>query len=109
MRLSVRSWLQDSKNDYSRIIDPILKEMMRNNKMHRSFSGQLFFLDKYEADFVVENFTKLRYIILTTQEEFIKYIATKKYSSYVSDDYKRVKQMIDGHEEKEESKEPTED
>ena len=31
LRLSARSWLQDSKSNYSRIIDPLLKEFMSNN------------------------------------------------------------------------------
>jgi len=39
LRLSARSWLQDSKSDYSGIIDPLFKEMMLENKMFRSFSG----------------------------------------------------------------------
>ena len=80
LRLSARSWLQDSKSDYSRIIDPVLKEFMSNNKMFRSFSGQLFYEGAYNADYVTENFTKLRNIILTTQEEFIKYIVLTKHS-----------------------------
>ena len=66
LRLSARSWLQDSKSDYARIIDPLLKEFMANNQMFRSYSGQLFYEDKYNADFIKENFTKLRNIILTT-------------------------------------------
>jgi hypothetical protein len=43
LRLSARSWLQDSKKNYDRIIDPLLKEFMKNNHMFRSFSGQLFY------------------------------------------------------------------
>ena len=39
LRLSARSWLQDSKKDYYRIIDPLLKEFMQNSHMFRSFSG----------------------------------------------------------------------
>lgn len=63
LRLATRSWLQDSSHDFSRIIDPILKEFMQNNKMFRSFTGQFFFYDKYRSDYVIENFTKLRNII----------------------------------------------
>ena len=66
LRLAARSWLQDSKSDYSRIIDPLLKEFMSNSQMFRSISGQLFYEENYNAEYVKENFTKLRNIILTT-------------------------------------------
>ena len=98
LRLSARSWLQDSKSDYSRIIDPVLKEFMSNNKMFRSFSGQLFYEDAYNADYVTENFTKLRNIILTTQEEFIKYIVLTEQSEYIATEFIEVREMIEGPE-----------
>lgn len=98
LRLSARSWLQDSKSDYSRIIDPVLKEFMSNNKMFRSFSGQLFYEDAYNADYVTENFTKLRNIILTTQEEFIKYIVLTEHSEYIATEFINVREMIEGPE-----------
>ena len=71
LRLACRSWLQESKTDYLRIVDPLIKEFMDNNRMFKSFSGQLFFLNNYDSSIVIENFTKLRNIILTTQEEFV--------------------------------------
>lgn len=98
LRLSARSWLQDSKSDYSRIIDPVLKEFMSNNKMFRSFSGQLFYEDAYNADYVTENFTKLRNIILTTQEEFIRYIVLTEHSEYIATEFIKVREMIEGPE-----------
>ena len=66
LRLKCRSWLQDSKSNFLRILDPLLKEFMDNNGMYRSGSGQLFYTTRYEADIVIENFSKLRNIILTT-------------------------------------------
>jgi len=39
---------------------------MLNNGMYRSGSGQLFYTKSYEADIVIENFSKMRNIILTT-------------------------------------------
>ena len=39
LRLSARSWLQDSKNDFARIIDPLLREFMKNNAMYRTYTG----------------------------------------------------------------------
>ena len=66
LRLKCRSWLQDSKANFLRILDPIMKEFMTNSRMYRTSSGQLFYMDNYDADIVIENFTKLRNIILTT-------------------------------------------
>lgn len=66
LRLSARSWLQDPKSDYSRIIDPLIREFMSNNQMFRSITGQLFYEAEFNAEYVKENFTKLRNIILTT-------------------------------------------
>jgi len=96
LRLSARSWLQDSKSDFSLIIDPLLKEFMSNNKMFRSFTGQLFYVEKYNANYVKENFTKLRNIILTTQEDFVKYICLNNYSDYIKDEFGKVVRTIDG-------------
>lgn len=97
LRLSARSWLQDSKTNYKRIIDPILKEFMSNNKMFRSDSGQLFYEDEeYNSDYVKENFTKLRNIILTTQEDFMQYIILNDYSDYIKDRVESVIRTVDG-------------
>lgn len=96
LRLSARSWLQDSKSNYSRIIDPLLKEFMSNNQMFRSFSGQLFYEDKYNTEYVKENFQKLRNIILTTQEEFIKYVVLEEYTDYIRDDVQNVYTLVTG-------------
>ena len=66
LRPSARSWLQDPKSDYPRIIDPLIREFMSNNKMFRSITGQLFYEAEFNAEYVKENFAKLRNIILTT-------------------------------------------
>ena len=68
LRLKCRSWLQDSKASFLRILDPILKEFMTNSRMFKSGSGQLFYMENYDADVVIENFSKMRNIILTTQD-----------------------------------------
>jgi hypothetical protein len=80
MRLACRSWLSESKSAYLRILDPLLIEFMENNKTYVSFSGQLFFRDNYETSIVIENFGKLRNIILNTQDELIKYLVTTRTS-----------------------------
>ena len=96
LRLSARSWLQDSKSDYSRIIDPLLKELILENLMFRSFSGQLFYEGGYNARYIKENFTKLRNIILTTQEEFIKYVIFTPYSENVENQFNEVIERVTG-------------
>jgi hypothetical protein len=80
LRLSCRSWLSESKATFQRILDPILDEFMENNKVFKSFSGQIFFLENYVPKIVIENFGKLRNIILNTQSEFIYYIVTNSIS-----------------------------
>ena len=52
---------------------PLFKELIANNDLYKSHSGQLFFCKKYDADIVLGNFTKLKNMILTTQEDFIEY------------------------------------
>ena len=96
LRLACRSWLQESKSDYLRILDPLLKEFMENNRMYKSFSGQLFFVNNYNSSIVIENFTKLRNIILTTQEEFVQYCVTQKHSSYISNQFKKRYSLMVG-------------
>ena len=84
MRLGARSWLQESKNDFSRIIDPLLKEFMRNCDQYRNQeNGQLVYEKGYNAEYVVDNFGKLKNIILTTQEDFMEYILVSPYTEYI--------------------------
>jgi len=71
MRLACRSWLSDSRSAYVRILDPLLTEFIDNNKVFVSWSGQMFFMDGYDTQIIIENFGKLRNIILNTQDELI--------------------------------------
>jgi hypothetical protein len=67
-----------------RILDPLLTEFIDNNKVFVSWSGQMFFMDGYDTQIIIENFGKLRNIILNTQDELIKYIVTTKLSTFLS-------------------------
>jgi hypothetical protein len=88
LRLSCRSWLTESKDNFLRILDPLLKEFMDNNRVYKSFTGQVFFLEEnYVPQNVIENFRKLRNIILNTQSEFIKYIVEKDISEHIRDQF----------------------
>ena len=51
--------------------------------MYRSGSGQLFYVSNYDADIVIENFSKMRNIILTTQDQFSYYVVTTPCSDYI--------------------------
>jgi hypothetical protein len=79
LRLECRSWLSESKNSFYRILDPLLAEFMANTKVYTSMSGQLFFVNEYNTKHVIDNFNKLRNIImnLNTQDQFLNYIMTK--------------------------------
>jgi hypothetical protein len=51
---------------------------MDNTSLYTSLTGQLFFLGEYSSDYVIEDFNKVRDIILNlnTQDEFLEYIVT---------------------------------
>ena len=83
LRLKCRSWLQESKTHFLRILDPLLREFMDNNGMYRSGSGQLFYMQNYETDIIIENFSKMRNIILTTADQFSNYVVTTTCSDYI--------------------------
>ena len=95
LRLSARSWLQDSKYKFERIIDPLMKEFMRNCNFYRSQTGRLFFEKPYNADYVKENFAKLKNILLTTQEEFMEYILVSPYTEYIGDEFEKIKECLE--------------
>lgn len=83
MRLACRSWLSESKSAYLRILDPLLQEFIENSKVYVSFTGQLFFMMGYESSIVIENFGKLRNVILNTQDELISYLTFTNNSRFL--------------------------
>ena len=68
---------------------------MRNNDMFRSF-GQLFYSREYNAEYVIENFTKLRNIILMTQEDFVKYLCLEPCSNDIREEFEEAIKVIEG-------------
>lgn len=48
-----------------------------------TFSGQLFFFENYETKIVIENFSKLRSIILNIKDDFVHYIMHIGVTDYV--------------------------
>jgi hypothetical protein len=83
LRLSCKSWLSESKQFYRRILDPLIQEFLYNSKVFVTFTGQIFFYEPYESKIVIQNFSKLRNIILNTQEEMIYYIMARQATDYI--------------------------
>ncbi len=83
LRLSCKSWLSESKQFYRRILDPLVEEFLSNSKVYITYSGQIFFYENYETQIVIQNFGKLRNIILNTQEEMILYMMSKQSTDYI--------------------------
>jgi len=48
-----------------------------------TLTGQLFFFENYETKIVIENFSKLRNIILNTKDEMIQYMMYRNVTEYV--------------------------
>jgi hypothetical protein len=103
MRLACRSWLAESKKAFNRIIDPLLSESMEQvgeERMYRSFTGQLFFVGNYHADHVRNNFDKMKDIILSLnpQDGFLRYLVTQPMTKTVRDLYRgqKLSPLFDG-------------
>ena len=88
--MSCRSWLTESQSFFLGILDPLLNEFMDNNQFFKSFTGQVFFLEEnYVPKNVINNFRKLRNIILNTQSEFIQYIVEEEISEHINTDFQK--------------------
>lgn len=74
LRLTCKSWLNDSQENFKRIIDPLVEEFLENSQVFMTFYGQIFFMDHYDTGIIIQNFGKLRNIILNTQEKLILYM-----------------------------------
>lgn len=64
LRLSCRSWLSQQSSKFNRIIDPLIEEFLENSnfKIHDT----VIIEGDFETQYVIENFGKLRNIILNT-------------------------------------------
>jgi vacuolar-type H+-ATPase subunit B/Vma2 len=91
LRLACRSWLQESKTAYSRILDPILVEFMNETNLKQKANSQITFTQSFNTEYVTDNFDKLRDIILNlnTQSEFLEYIVTKKTGNLVKSKFRK--------------------
>jgi len=76
LRLSCRSWLSQSKM-YNRILDPIIEEFIKNSNFRISSDDSVFIDGEFETQYVIENFGKLRNIILNAQDELVEYMIVR--------------------------------
>lgn len=78
LRLSCRSWLSQSKQ-YNRILDPIIEEFIKNSnfKFNQDKDEAVLIEGDFETQYVIQNFGKLRNIILNTQDEIIEYMVPR--------------------------------
>jgi len=81
LRLSCRSWLSQQSSKFNRIIDPLIEEFLENSnfKIHDT----VIIEGDFETQYVIENFGKLRNIILNTQDDIIEYMIFKDVQKYI--------------------------
>mmetsp|Transcript_26439 Transcript_26439/g.23384 ORF Transcript_26439/g.23384 Transcript_26439/m.23384 type:complete len:232 (-) Transcript_26439:489-1184(-) len=112
LRHTSKSWLLDSIPFLYRIIDPIYEVLMQVNvnrgalesdhhlHLYCTDSKQYFFTEVYDTKRVQEAFRKLKSILITANELFIKYILNiklspriKQYQSFYQDNKVEIKDL----------------
>ena len=76
-----KSWLSEAKNQFRKIIDPLLKVLLdKETKWYISFQKQLFFTREYDNRRIIEAFRKLKNIIINVPEIAIGFFIKEKIS-----------------------------
>ena len=76
-----KSWLNETKNQFRKIIDPLLKVLLdRETKWYISFQKQLYFTREYDNRRIIEAFRKLKNIIINAPEIAIRFFIEEKIS-----------------------------
>lgn len=82
LRLSCRSWLSESSGKYNRILDPLIEEFITNSNF--KFNPESILIDgNFDTKSVIQNFGKLRNIILNSQGDIIDYLWSRNSSSHI--------------------------
>lgn len=82
LRLSCRSWLSQSKL-YNRILDPLIEEFIKNSNFRIPNERTVLIEGEFETEYVIQNFGKLRNIILNAQDDIIDYMIVKNCQSHI--------------------------
>ena len=81
-----KSWLSEAKNQFRKIIDPLLKVLLdRDTKWYISFQKQLFFTKEYDNRRIIEAFRKLKNIIINVPEIAVGFFVEEKISQILLD------------------------
>lgn len=81
LRLSCRSWLSQNRQ-FNRILDPIIEEFIKYSNFKTV--GNMTVIDgDFDTQYVIENFGKLRNIILNSQDDIIEYILVKTCQGHI--------------------------
>lgn len=81
LRHTSKNWLMDSIQYLYRIIDPIFEVLLKTNaKRYVTDTKQYFYTRVYDTFQANEAFRKLKSILITTNELFVKYISMIKVS-----------------------------
>lgn len=75
-RLSCRSWLSQNRQ-FSRILDPLIEEFIKNSNFKFGANNLVTIDGDFETEYVIQNFGKLRNIILNTQDDIIEYLVLR--------------------------------
>lgn len=89
LRLSCKSWLSQGSKQYNRIIDPLIEEFIQNSnfKFGGDEQSNVYIDGFFEVDYVIQNFGKLRNIILNTQDEIIEYMIPRNCQKHIAQLY----------------------
>lgn len=106
IRHSSKSWLTDSIQLFYRILDPIFEVLLQSSTpWYVTENRQFFYLQEYETQNILEAFRKLKSILITATEQFIRYISQIRISEkikevkthFAEDPSTGVSQLIEYH------------
>ena len=73
-----KSWLSEAKNQFRKILDPLLKVLLdRETSWYISFQKQLYFTKEYDNRRIIEAFRKLKNIIINVPDIAINYFVSQ--------------------------------
>ncbi len=75
VRQASRSWLNESLHFFSRVIDPLLKDLLSSvAHKYETPKGQTFFAEVYDTTLVFSHFRRVKTIMTINGHEFLQYI-----------------------------------